>query len=70
MTARRILRRLVRHATRPVRLWFNRLLMSASEREIQRLRNLREDTCTLEKIEQREMVKLAVRLNAIERGWL
>lgn len=67
---RRVLRRLTRRATTPLRLWINRQKMAASEREIERLRRLRADTRTLEQIEQRTMVKLAVRVNAIERGLL
>lgn len=67
---RRILRRLVRHATTPLRLWITRQKLAASEREIERLRRLRADTCTLEQIEQRAMVKISMRLNAIERGLL
>jgi hypothetical protein len=67
---RRIFRRLVRRATTPLRLWINRQLFAASEREIERLRRLRADTCTLEQIEQKQMVKLTVRLNAIQRGLL
>lgn len=67
---RRILRRLARRATTPLRLWFNRQRLAASEREIERLRLLRADTRTLEQIEQRAMVKITVRLNAIERGIL
>jgi hypothetical protein len=51
---RRILHRLARRATTPLRLWINRQRLAASEREI----------------EQRAMVKITVRLNAIERGLL
>lgn len=67
---RRILRRLARRATTPLRLWINRQRLAASEREIERLRQLRSDTRTREQAEQQAMVKITVRLQAIERGLL
>lgn len=67
---RRILRRLARRATTPLRLWFNRQRLAASEREIERLRQLREDSISKEQAEQQAMVKITARLHAIERGLL
>jgi hypothetical protein len=67
VTAYRILRRLVRKATKPLRLWLNTRQLTASERQIELLRTVRIDAAVLEHYEHRRQVRLAMRRTEIVR---
>jgi len=62
------LSRPVKRLLRPLRLRLVAIAVAASEHEVKRLREIREDAAQLEHYEHRRQVALAFRRNKLERG--
>ena len=68
MTAARILRRLVRHATKPLRLWLTECQIEKSRENVTYFESVRAYLAEKEREEVERQTQLAARRQAIERG--
>jgi len=64
-TIRRAMRRIARRAAKSLCLWINELQCAASERQIERLRDMRESATQLEGEQHVNQVRLSIRRQEI-----